>query len=660
VDGFADKVGFIWSIAELLRGDYKRYEYGKVVLPLVVLRRLDCALADTKEEVLRTNADVTPKLQNREAPLRAAAGQWFFNTSRLDLPRLLDDADHLQANLLAYVRDFSVDAQDVLERFDFPAQVSRLAQAGLLYKVVARFAELDLHPDRVSNVDMGYIFEELIRRFSEQSNETAGEHFTPREVISLMVNLLFCEDTDDLTTPGRIVTMLDPACGTGGMLSVSEQYLRDLNERATLKAFGQELNGESYAICKADLMVTGQEPGNIRLGNSFTADAFAGRTYDYLLANPPFGVDWSKVHAEVTAEHAERGFAGRFGPGLPRKSDGQLLFLLHMMAKMKPASQGGSRLAIVFNGSPLFSGGAGSGESEIRRWIISHDYLEGIVALPDQLFYNTGISTYVWVVTNRKAPGRRGKVALVDGRSFFVKMRKSLGDKRNLLSEDQIAELTTLYGEAAEGEHVKVAPNEAFGYRRITVERPLKLAWRGGPEAVEALEAAKPFASLVQGRKADPEAGRALQERIVEALKGVPEEVAFDRGAFEAGLRGALADVWGELSASLRKAVWSACAIRHDDAPVVTDRRGDPEPDTELRDHENVPLGEDVEAYLEREVLPWVPDAWVDHDRTKVGYEIPFTRHFHVYEPPRPLAEIDADIKRLEAEILDLLSEVTK
>jgi type I restriction enzyme M protein len=468
VNGFTDKVAFVWSIAELLRGDYKRYEYGKVILPLVVLRRLDCVLADTKQQVLDANGRLPARLENRDAPLQAAAGHRFYNLSPLDLPRLLDDPEHLKENLEAYIRAFSPSAQDVLDKFDFQTQIDRLADADLLYQVVAKFAELDLHPDAVSNVEMGYIFEELIRKFSEQSNETAGEHFTPREVIRLMVNILFIEDADALTTPGKIVTMFDPAAGTGGMLSVAESYLRDLNDRATLKAFGQELNGESYAICKADMMIKGQDPSNIRLGNSFTQDGFTADTFDYMLANPPFGVDWSKVQSQVVDEHKSKGYAGRFGPGLPRKSDGQLLFLLHMISKMKPAAEGGSRVGIVFNGSPLFSGAAESGESEIRRYIIENDWLEAIVALPDQLFYNTGISTYVWIVTNRKPEHRRGKVQLLDARSYFAKMPKSLGEKRNQITDEQIAELTRLYGDFTAGEHVKILANDEFGFRRLT------------------------------------------------------------------------------------------------------------------------------------------------------------------------------------------------
>ena len=659
-NGHDGKIAFIWSIAELLRGDYKRYEYGKVVLPFVVLRRLDCVLADTKAEVLATDKALPARLENRDPALQAAAGQSFYNLYPLDLPGLLGAPEELKENLEAYIRAFSPEAQDVLDKFSFQEQLDRLAGADLLFLVVSQFAELDLHPDRVSNIDMGYMFEELIRRFSEQSNETAGEHFTPREVIRLMVNLLFIEDEELLTTPGRIITMLDSAAGTGGMLSVAEAHLRQLNDRAALKAYGQELNEESYAICKADLMIKGQDPSNIRLGNSFTRDAFAGDTFDYQLENPPFGVDWSKVQTFIVDEHETKGYAGRFGPGLPRKSDGQLLFLLHMISKMKPVDKGGSRIAIVFNGSPLFSGTAGSGESEIRRWIIENDWLEAVVALPDQLFYNTGISTYVWVVSNRKADHRRGKVQLLDAREMFVKMRKSLGEKRKEISDDQIADITRLYGDFQDGDQVKILPNSAFGFRRLTVEQPIKLAWRGGPDAVEALHAEKGYQNLTGAKNADKTAGAALQQTLDTAVAAVPDVPTHDQKAVERQLQDLLGDSWKQLKAPARKALWSALAVRDPSAPAVVDRKGRPEPDPELRDYENVPLDEDVDDYLQREVLAYTPDAWVDDSKTKVGYEIPFTRHFHVYTPPRPLAEIDADIKELEAEILAMLSEVTE
>lgn len=655
-DAHSSKVAFIWSIAELLRGDYKRSDYGKVILPFVLLRRLDCVLADSKAKVLEADKGLPKQLENREPALMSAAGQSFYNLSKLDVVKLLDDPEHLKENLEAYIRGFSSAARDVLDRFAFQTQIDRLASADLLFQVVSRFAELDLHPSQVSNLEMGYMFEELIRRFSEQSNETAGEHFTPREVISLIVNLLFIEDTELLTTPGKIITMLDPAAGTGGMLSVAEDRLRELNGRASLKAFGQELNEESYAICKSDLMIKGQDPSNIQIGNSFTKDAFDGQQFDYLLANPPFGVDWSKVEGPIRAEHEQKGFAGRFGPGLPRKSDGQLLFLLHMMSKMRPAEKGGSRIGIVFNGSPLFSGAAGSGESEIRRHIIESDMLEAVVGLPDQLFYNTGISTYVWIVTNRKAEHRKGKVQLVDARAEFVKMRKSLGDKRKEISPEQIDEITRLYGDFEEGPNVRTLPNEAFGFNRITVERPLRLVWRGGPDAAAALDGEKAFQSLVAGKGADSKTSAALRQQLTAAVLAVLPEPTADRKKAEQQLKDQLGGAWADLKAPVKKALLAALALRQDDAPPVPGKCDSFEPDVNLRDNENVPLAEDIDDYMAREVLPYATDAWVDHDKTKTGYEIPFTRHFHVDTPPRPLVEIDAEIRELQRRLSELLS----
>ena len=482
---------FIWSVADLLRGDYKQSEYGKVVMPLTVLRRLDCVLEPTKAKVLERHEKLKGSIDNIGPVLEAVSGEQFYNTSPLDFRRLLDDPGQIAGNLRAYIAGFSASARDIIEKFDFDTQITKLDRGNLLYLVISKFAEIDLHPDKVSNLEMGYLYEELIRRFSELSNETAGEHFTPREVIRLMVNLLFIEDNDVLTKPGTVRTIFDPACGTGGMLSVAEDYLRQLNPQARLEVFGQELNEETYAICRSDMMLKGQDASHITVGNSFSEDGHAGRSFDYCLANPPFGVEWKKVEDVIKAEADKLGFRGRFGAGLPRINDGSFLFLQHMISKMKPVEEGGSRIAIVFNGSPLFTGAAGSGESEIRRWIIENDWLEAVVALPDQLFYNTGISTYFWIVTNRKSVERRGKVQLVDGRELFTKMRKSLGEKRKEISPAQVEEITRLYAEFRSGDRVKIFPNEAFGYLRITVERPLKVKWRITDTALTALEKSK-------------------------------------------------------------------------------------------------------------------------------------------------------------------------
>ncbi len=660
---------FIWSVADLLRGDYKQSEYGRVILPMVVLRRLDCVLEPTKAKVLETAARYAGKVANVDPFLRqATGGEQFYNTSPLTLTRLLDDPPHLADSLLSYLLAFSPSAREVLEKFDLPVQIERLDRADLLYLVVSKFCDIDLHPDAVSNLEMGYLYEELVRRFSELSNETAGEHFTPREVIRLMVNLLFIRDDRLLTKPGVVKTMLDPACGTGGMLSVAEDHLRSLNPQARLEVAGQELNPETYAVCRSDMMLKGQNASQIVLGNSFSEDGFDGQHFDYLLANPPFGVEWKKVERTVRDEHESQGFAGRFGAGLPRINDGSFLFLQHMIAKMKPRDQGGSRLAIVFNGSPLFTGAAGSGESEIRRWIIENDWLEAVVALPDQLFYNTGISTYFWVVTNRKSPERRGNVQLVDARGLWQKMRKSLGEKRKELSADHIAEITRLYGDFAEGERVKILPNEAFGFLRITVERPLRLRWEISDDTIAAVQASPKLAKL----------HASVVDAVVAALTDHAGLSSTDRAVVAKVVDPVLATAG--LTTAQQKAVWAELAVRDPEAPVITNRKGEPEPDPELRDQENVALPEvrvgyeddpsarlatveyrtAVEEHLEREVRPYAPDAWVDHTKTRIGYEIPLTRHFYRYVPPRPLEEIDAEIQQLEAEIQELLREVTE
>jgi len=657
---------FIWSVADLLRGDYKQSEYGKVILPLTVLRRLDCVLEPTKGKVLERHAAMKGKVENLDPVLNKLTGVDFFNVAPLTLTQVLDDPSKIADHLKAYILGFSEGARDVLDKFEFALQIDRLAKADLLFLVLSRFCEIDLHPDAVSNVEMGYLYEELIRRFSELSNETAGEHFTPREVIRLMVELLFIEDDVLLSKKGIVKTLFDPACGTGGMLSVAEDRLRDLNPDATLEVFGQELNAETYAVCRSDMMLKGQHASNIKLGNSFTEDGHADGRFDYLLANPPFGVEWKKVADKIKAEHEQRGFDGRFGAGLPRINDGSFLFLQHMISKMKAPEDGGSRLAIVFNGSPLFTGAAGSGESEIRRWIIENDWLEAIVALPDQLFYNTGISTYFWIVTNRKSSERRGTVQLVDARDLFVKMRKSLGDKRKEISSEQIAEIVRLYGERVEGDRMKIFANESFGFQRVTVERPLRLRWEINAETLAAFEATKQFVKLT-GDEQD------RWRKAFTAADGVSAATPKD-------VLSSLTPIAGEPAKALEKALLDALAVRDPDVDPVTDKKGNPEPDPYLRDNENVPLPvapvafeADVSArlatteyrtavadYVAAEVLPYVPDAWIDHNRTKLGYEIPLTRHFYKYLPPRPLEEIDAEIKVLESEIQELLHEVTE
>lgn len=657
----------IWSVADLLRGDYKQSEYGKVILPLTVIRRLDCVLEPTKQAVLDKHRQLSGRIENLEPVLKAAAGgEQFYNTSPLTFAKLLDDPSAIADSLSLYIGGFSPAARDVIDKFDFAIQIERLNRANLLYQVVGKFADLDLHPDVVSNIEMGYLYEELIRRFSELSNETAGEHFTPREVLRLMVNLLLIDDEDVLTKPGIVKTLCDPACGTGGMLSVAEDHLRELNPQARLEVFGQELNAETYAICRSDMMLKGQDASHIAYGNSFFEDHHPGERFDYLLANPPFGVEWKKVEDAVKKEAVTQGFSGRFGAGLPRINDGSFLFLQHMISKMKRPGDGGSRVAIVFNGSPLFTGAAGSGESEIRRWIIENDWLEAVVALPEQLFYNTGISTYFWIVTNRKEPERRGKVQLLDARELFVKMRKSLGEKRKQISDEQIDEITRLYGDFQAGERVKILPNESFGFLRITVEQPLRLRWEITDETIQVTLGAKAL-------QKQPEQVKELLRELLAKHRGSTFETqkeivkALGPRLIDSGFAG-----------PAQKAIWSGLAVHDDQAPVITDRKGNREPDPDLRDQENVPLPpvpvtfeEDpterfaaleyrtaVEDYMRNEVLPYVPNAWLDHDKTKIGYEIPLTRRFYKYVPPRPLEEIDAEIKALEDEIRERLAEV--
>ena len=663
---------FIWSVADLLRGVYKQSEYGRVILPLTVLRRLDCVLEPTKDNVLKRAAKLPADLENRAPILMHAAGESFYNTSKHTFKTLLADPDNVAPNLRNYIAGFSESARDIIDKFNFDTQIDRLDQhrPSLLYLVVSKFADLDMSPDRVSNLEMGYIYEELIRRFSELSNETAGEHFTPREVIRLMVNLLLADDDELLTAPGIVKTMLDPACGTGGMLSVSEEYLRNLNPQGRLHVYGQEVNAETYAACRSDMLIKGLDASRIRFGNSFDNDQHPSRRFDYLLANPPFGVEWKMVANHIRGEHKTRGFAGRFGAGLPRINDGSFLFLQHMISKMKRPDEGGARLAIVFNGSPLFTGAAGSGESEIRRWIIENDWLEAVVALPDQLFYNTGISTYFWVVTNRKSPKRRGKVQLIDARESWTKMRKSLGNKRKQISEEQITELTRLYGAFEEGPRVKIFPNESFGFLRVTVERPLRLRWEITDDTLAAVAADKKISKIPSLNL----------EELVDGLRANQGATYHTKKDATVIARQALASAISKKpTAAQTNSVTAALAVRHSDAPVVTDRKGNPKPDPTLRDYENVPLPAKrvahetdtsrrlttieyqtaINDYFETEVHPYVPDAWHDPTKTKIGYEIPLTRHFYTYTAPRPLPEIDAEIKNLETEIQALLAKVT-
>lgn len=666
---FQDKVNFIWSIAELLRGPYKKEQYGDVILPMAVLRRFDCVLAATKKEVLEKYETLKKSgLQNMDPVLNRISKQGFNNTSKYDFEKLLADPDNIANNLRNYINGFSKNAREIIEHFDFDKQITKLNDNNLLYLIVSEFNKIDLHPDKVSNTEMGYIFEELIRRFSEHAE--AGDHYTPREVIRLMVNILLNEDNEELTQPGLVVTVYDCCAGTGGMLSVAEQYLKELNPGIQVELFGQEINPQSFSICKSDMLIKGQNADNIILGDSFTEDGHRGRTFRYMLTNPPFGVEWKKAEKFIREEYEKEGFNGRFGAGLPRISDGSLLFLQHLISKMKQDEKG-SRIAIIFNGSPLFTGDAGSGESEIRRWIIENDMLEGIIALPDQLFYNTGISTYIWIVTNRKnndpmkGPVRTGKIQLVNAVDFYQKMRKSLGNKRNEITEEQIKEITRIYGEFKENEYCKIFDNEDFGYQKIVVERPLRLNFQVTEERINNLYNETAFINLAKSKKKgtaglkEIEEGKKIQQQIIETLRTMDSTILYkNRDEFTKVLKKAFKDRDIKLDSALLKAILSALSEKDETADICVDSKDNPEPDPDLRDTENVPLKEDIHEYFEREVKPHVPDAWIDETKTKIGYEIPFTRHFYKYQPLRPSEEIMKEIIELEKSISEKLKKV--
>ncbi|WP_270807791.1 type I restriction-modification system subunit M [Aeromonas sp. QDB25] len=718
----------IWSICNLLRGPYKRNEYRKVILPLTVLRRFDCLLAPSKASALETFNQYKGKPESIiRSVMRSATGYPFYNLSKLEFApsqkgrnSLLDDPSNLAPNLNSYINGYSPNIRAIFDHFKFGEQITKMAEKNLLFQVIQKFATFDLSFSNLSAdqaaMQMGYVFEELIRIGAEQSNEEAGEHFTPREVIKLMVNLLLTPE-QDLRRSHVVKTIYDPACGTGGMLSVAEKYIRDLNNDANPLLYGQDWNDEAWAVCRSDMLIKGEDADNIALGDSFTKDAHARdeqgqkRSFDYMLANPPFGVEWKQQQRYIQHERDNLGYQGRFGAGTPRINDGALLFLQHMIDKMRPASAGGSRIGIVFNGSPLFTGDAGGGESEIRRWIIENDWLEVIVAMPDQLFYNTGISTYIWVLTNNKEPHRKGKVQLIDARNHWVPMEKSLGNKRCRIGDpsdkpkdpDYIGDITGLHGQFQEGAYrwvlfdkggkvitvaetaptseipdgqqwkqlvvSKVFDNEDFGYNKITVERPLRLNFHATPKRLARLEDETAFKNLVTSAKKDEAArlvdiaaGEKRQQQIrdllVEFANRCPEQIN-DRKVFLDRLKPVDRELNVRLSAPELKAVVSALSERDETAEICRNRDGEAEPDTELRDTENVPMKESIQAYFEREVLPHVPDAWVDYSKTKIGYEIPLNRHFYRYEPPRELSVIESEIKALETDIVRLLGEVT-
>lgn len=647
---------FIWSVADLLRGDFKQSQYGRVILPFTLLRRLECVLEPTKAQVLSAAQEHQAKPDAvREKLLLRAAGQQFFNASPLSLATLSDS--QTADDLMSYVQSFSQDAREIFEHFHFEDFVQQLSANNLLYQVVQRFASIDLSPATISNFGMGIIFEELIRKFAESSNETAGEHFTPRDIVHLTTSLVLTGQENRLT-PNSIVTIYDPTAGTGGFLSEGDDYIQQISESVTVSLHGQELNPESYAICKADMLIKGQEVSNIKLGNTLSDDQLAANKFDLMLSNPPFGVEWKKVQKQVNDEHKHRGFDGRFGPGLPRVSDGSLLFLMHLVSKMRDAREGGSRIGIILNGSPLFTGGAGSGESEIRRYLLQNDMVEAIVALPTDMFYNTGISTYVWVLSNNKPAERKGKVQLIDATDRASKMRKSLGSKRQFVSESDQDEIVRMYGDFQETQKSKIFPIEAFGYRRITVERPLKLNFQTSEDRIERIADEKAI------QKMDHED----QDKILAACRTVDAKTVYrNRKQFQKALKASLTDHQVYLSAPQLKSLLNALSERDPEADICTDSKGNPEADTGLRDYENVPLSESVYDYFEREVKPHVADAWIDESKRDekdgevgiVGFEIPFNRHFYEFAPPRPLEEIDADLKQCTDRIKRMIEELS-
>lgn len=664
---FQDKISFIWSIAEVLRGEYKPENYGEVILPLVVIRRFDCVLEKNKQNVL----DEFEKHKNKpegvqHALLTKVSNEDFYNISKYDFQKLLSDPDNIADNFKDYLNGFSKHADEIITYFDFDPEIDKLDRNDLLYEVIKRFSEIDLHPDTVSNIEMGYIFEELIRRFSE--NTEAGDHYTPREVIRLMVHLLFNDDRVDIATEGVTKTLYDCAAGTGGMGSVAKEYMESHNNLGELIFHAQEVNEESFAISKSDLLIKGEDATNIRLGNTLTNDQFPNDTFDFMISNPPYGVDWKKVEKKVKDEHNDLGFNGRFGAGLPRTSDGQLLFLQHLVSKMKPVTKEepfGSRIAIIMNGSPLFTGDAGSGESEIRRYLFENDLVEGLVALPNDLFYNTGISTYIWILTNNKQPQNRGKVVLVNAVESYQKMKKSMGNKRNEISEKQIEEIVRLYSNQSNDKRVKVFENEDFGFHKIIVERPLRLNFVLSEERIERIKEEKAFQNLAVSKKKnankelEEQQGKELQESIIKVLLSNQSDIVVkNRDTFTKQLKELFKVNNLNIPTPVFKIILNALSERDEQADVCMKNKTTIEADSELRESESVPLKENIQEYFEREVLPHVPDAWIDDSKTKVGYEIPFTRHFYEYTPIRSSKDILTEVRALEVEISKQLKKV--
>lgn len=668
MSNFQEKINFIRDLADLLRGTYKRNEYQKVILPFTVLKRFDSVLEHSKQNVIDTYNNFKDKIENLDPILKKAAVDeegkelGFYNYSKFDFRSLLSDPEHVEENLIHYIDCFSPNVQDIFENFHIKEHIKRLSKANLLYLLIRKFSEskVDLHPRKVSNHEMGMIFEELIRRFAEQSNEEAGEHFTPRDVVELMTKLMFLENGIHLQEKNLIKKIYDPACGTGGMLTSCKEFIRELNDTIEVVLYGQEINEEIYAICKADMLIKGEDAENIKGPSStLSDDRLPYDRFDYMISNPPYGRKWEQDKEEVLKE-AERGFDGRFGAGLPRINDGQLLFIQHMISKMKKDER--SRIAVITNGSPLFTGDAGSGESNIRRWIIENDYLEAIIGLPDQLFYNTGIRTYIWILTNDKPLERKGKIQLIDASRYYRKMRKSLGEKRHEIGKDDIDKILKLYDKFEENDESKIFDNEDFGYTKVVVERPLQLNYQVTEERLKNLYSVNSFSKLAVSKNKDPqirlkeeEEGRAMQERILNALRGIDDRLYKNWDEFESQVKKALSDF--KLSSHFINQIILGLSEHDDTADYVTDSKGNIKPDTNLRDHEKIPLKKDIDEYFRKEVLKYYPDAWMDRKKDRIGYELNFNQYFYKYKPPRPLEEIEAEIKELAAEILELIRE---
>ncbi len=663
MSNYQEIVSFIWDLADLLRDNYKRNERQKVILPFTILKRFDSVLSDTKKEVLKTYETYKDKFDNLDFALRSASKRSFYNYSKYDFKTLLEDPEHIEQNMFYYIDCYSKNIQDIFDNFYLKTHIERLVKSDLLYLFVKKFSEskVNLHPDVISNYEMGMIFEELVRRFSEQSNEEAGEHFTPREVVELMTHLMFATDEENIKKENLIVTVYDPACGTGGMLTCAENYIKSINKTAEVVLYGQELQPETYAICKSDMLIKGEDSENIKGPfSTLSKDQFKNDKFDFIISNPPYGKKW-EIDEDVVKIEAEKGFNGRFGAGTPRINDGQLLFLQHMISKMKIDEK--SRVALITNGSPLFTGDAGGGESNIRKWMIENDYIEAIIALPNQLFYNTGINTYVWILTNKKSNERFNKIKLIDATSFYKKMRKSLGNKRNELDrKEHIPKIVELYEIFEKNTYCRIFDNEDFGYTKVTVERPMQLNYQITEERLENFYCINDFLKLAESKQKDPEKkleeeeeGKGKQEKIINALKSVGDHLYKNWNDFESRIKEALKKF--SLSPNFIKNIILALSKHDDTADYVLDKKGNKMTDPNLRDYEKIPLKQDIEEYFKKEVKPYYLDAWMDRKKDKIGYEINFNQYFYKYVPPRPLEEIEKDIKQVTAEIQELLKE---